>query len=169
MPSEFRPAVRRIGLMLALLAAGTLLSYWGFTLANFGATKAEITLRSLSPDDSRRVTLRELKVFLDRNFVLELEDLKANSHSTIFRSPDEGFPAGSERIIWSTNSDRFLLLGRKFMVFEDAVMTNGEQLYLLYEIGTGTLRCNAVQQRTYARFTTNDLKEVAWLGYRPYP
>src|SRR5690242_16849794 len=70
---------------------------------NFGVAQEKITLQSLSPDGSHRVTLRELPAFLDRNFALELVDPRTGHSNQVFRSPDEGLP-GSERIIWSEDS-----------------------------------------------------------------
>ena len=133
---------------------------------NFGMAEEKITLQSLSPDGSYRVTLRELPVFLDRNFALELVDSHTGQSNLVFRSPDEGLP-GSERIVWSQDSTRFLLLGTNFSALSEASLPGGQQLYLMYDTVSGTLRCNASQQNKYPPFTTNDLTSCKWLGFRP--
>jgi hypothetical protein len=133
---------------------------------NFGMAQEKITLQSLSPDGSHRVTLRELPAFLDRNFALELVDPRTGQSNQVFRSPDEGQP-GSERIIWSEDSTRFLLLGTNFSTLSQASLPSGEQIYVMYDTVAGTLRCNASQQDKYLPFTTNDLASYKWLGFRP--
>jgi hypothetical protein len=82
---------------------------------------------------------------IDRNFAVTLTDLSSGSVSTIFVSPDEGRPPGTERFVWSSNGDYFALLGRHF--FEDKAfqLSNGEYFYLLYHIPTGRMWCNASQ------------------------
>jgi hypothetical protein len=40
--------------------------------------------------------------------------------------------------------------------------TNGEALYLLYDIPSGRLRCNATQQDKYPNFSPADLKTMDW-------
>lgn len=137
-----------------------------FLFRNFGMAEEKVTLQSLSPDHSYRVTLRELPVFLDRNFALELVDSRTGRSNEVFRSPDEGLP-GSERIIWSEDSTRFLLLGTNFVTVSGATLPNGEQLYLMYDTVSGIIRCNASQQDKYLTFTTNDLASSKWLGFRP--
>ncbi len=58
---------------------------------------------SLSPDDSIRARLVEVGPTwdLDRNFVIRLGFLRKDTTRTIFRSPVEGRPVGSDRFIWS--------------------------------------------------------------------
>ena len=153
-----------------------LLSTLGFILAvplctfflfrNFGMAQEKVTLQSSSPDSSYCVTLRELPVFLDRNFALELVNGRTGRSNELFRSPDEG-PPGSERIIWSQDSTRFLLLGTNFSTVSGATLPDGQQLYLMYDTLSGTVRCNASQQDKFLGFTTNDLTSFKWLGFRP--
>ena len=119
------------------------------------------TIVSLSPDDRHRVHLVELATFIDRNFELRLETLDDGSIKTIFRSPDEGKPIGSERIMWSVDGSRFLLVGRHFYVNDEAVQ-DGRALYLMYDIPTGKLWCNAAQQRECPSFSQTDIESTAW-------
>jgi hypothetical protein len=82
---------------------------------------------------------------IDRSVTVRLTDLSRGSVSTIFVSPDEGRPPGTERFVWSSNGDYLALLGRHF--FEDKAfqLSNGEYFYLLYHVPTGRIWCNASQ------------------------
>ena len=133
----------------------------GFLAANMLANREHTTLISLSPDDERRVHLVAVKLdWLDRNFVIRLERLSDSSTETLFRSPDEGMPIGSERIVWSPDSRQFVLLGRHFYVRKGTPSVGGEQLYLLYDVMARRLWCNAEQQRAFPHFEIGD---VEWL------
>ena len=139
---------------LAGAIAGVILA-----LAAFG--RENVTLVSLSPDDRMRVRIVERNDWLDRIFEVRLEDLSEGSSSTLFQSPDEGRPVGSERIVWSPDSRRFALLGRHFYhLGEGAAQPDGESLYLVYDLDSGKLRCNSRQQATYPPV---DEAEVKWI------
>jgi hypothetical protein len=99
---------------ILLLAASV-----GYAIRGCPLIDPPTTLTSLSPDDKFRVIILERRLGLldiDRNFHVRLEDVKTGRGKVIFRSPDEGRPVGSERIIWSLDSSRFVLLGRHFSV-----------------------------------------------------
>ncbi len=102
---------------------------------------------------------------MDRNFKVYLLDLqKPGDRNEIFESPDEGFPDG-ERIVWSNDSTRFLFLGKQFSVEVSAVIErSGERLYLLYDIPSKSLWCNA-SQTTEPRFDLNMLTNVVWAAF----
>ena len=133
----------------------------GFLIATLRAKCERVTVVSLSPDDKLRIHLVELNNWGDRDFVLRLERIADESFETIFKSPDEGFPIGSERIVWSPDSQKFVLLGRHFYVREGTPSTNGELLYLLYDRKTCKMWCNASQQAAYPHFEARD---VEWIG-----
>jgi len=143
---------------VVMLPAGRYL-FWG---------RERITLASVSPDGSALVRLVELPSFIDRNFELRLVTIKEGTEqgaaTTVFRSPDEGRPAGSERIVWSKDSSVFLLLGRHFYVTDEAKLPNGEMLYLFYDLRSGKTLCNATQQSQYPSFTVKELGSVEWVG-----
>jgi hypothetical protein len=111
----------------------------------------QTTVVSLSPDDSFRVHLMEISSggSIDRNFRVDLEDMNKTTISTIFLSPDEGKPAGSERFIWSEDGKAFLLVGRHFFVAEPMKLTTGEEPYLFYHIPSRRGWCNSSQQGKY--------------------
>ena len=113
----------------------------------FGVVNLEwgerITLISVSPNDSVRVLLVE-RSFIDRNFELRVQK-RETAWKTIFKSPDEGKPAGSERIVWSSDSSQFVLIGRHFISKEfsnNFKLQNGEILYLLYDLKENRLYCH---------------------------
>jgi hypothetical protein len=91
-------AVLRIGVVL--IAAAT-----GFVVRGYAIVDYPSTLSCLSPDDRMRVQLTEIKTRfrIDRNFQLRLEDMNSLQSRIVFRSPDEGSPIGSERVIWSVD------------------------------------------------------------------
>jgi len=79
---------------------------------------------------------------LDRNFYLRLRHVTWKTNAIIFDSPDEGLPVGKDRIVWSRDNSRMVLIGRHFFVGDAARLTNGEAIYLLYDIKSGNIRCN---------------------------
>lgn len=140
-------------LMLVLAMGGVMTFRW--------FVSESVTLRSLSPDDQWTVHLIERPSFLDRNFKLVLKGDSQEGAATIFRSPDEGRPIGSERIVWSPDSTQFALLGRHFYTDGKGQLANGETLYLLYDLPSGKSWCNSPQQTEYPNFT---LRDAPWIA-----
>jgi hypothetical protein len=123
-------------------------------------SQERVTLVALSPDDTTRIWLVELAPRLDRNFELRIENLeRPGMMQTVFKSPDEGRPIGSERVLWSADGRQLILVGRHFIVEPNAVLPEGEQLYLLYSLDTGELRCNA-RQAKYPRITIDEARAL---------
>jgi len=120
------------------------------------------TLVSLSPNGLIRVWMVEKPNFIDRNFTLQVENLREHQFLTIFHSPDEGKPIGSERFIWAADSSRFLLIGRHFFVNKAAALPGDEYLYLMYEVRSARLWCNSVQQSMYPSFSREDVLTSEW-------
>jgi hypothetical protein len=120
-----------------------------------------VSLTSTSPDRRIRVEIVEITGRFDRNFFLRVSDLETGTTTNVFYSPDEGGP-GTERIVWSGDSSRLLLLGREFSVEERGRMPDGEQVYLLYDTKSGNLKCNATQQHRYGGFTHAELEAIHW-------
>jgi hypothetical protein len=106
---------------------------------------AGTTVTRLSPDETIRARVVETSPSwgLDRNFQLRLDRLTDGGSTTIFRSPDEGRPYGTERLIWSKDGTKLLLVGRHFFVKDDLFLDNGDQLYFLYDVPTQRGWCNA--------------------------
>jgi hypothetical protein len=125
-----------------------------------GSPGTDASLISESSTGAHRVTLLELEGGMDRNFEIWLEQKADGFKTNIFRFPDEGRPIGTERIIWSGDHSQFVLVGRHFMV-EDRSSLPIEALYLLYDIPTGKLWCNA-SQTTGTRFTQTNFNTLSW-------
>ena len=148
----------RIAIATVALVIGILLGFGG---ARFGE---QTTLVSLSPDEATRVWIVERSHWIDRNFEVRVEDMKTQKMKTVFTSPDEGRPIGSERVVWSTDSSRFLLLGRHFYALPESRLPSGESLYLLHDQKSGKIWCNATQQQSFPPFSPNDLVKTTWAG-----
>ncbi len=127
---------------------------------------APSTVSSTSPDMRYRIELREVDAFIDRNFEIVLADLTASppSHRVIFSSPDEG-PPGTERFIWSPDSRAVLLVGKNFFTAAGEKPQVGERAYLLFEVQTATLWCNAAQSSD-PRFGAAELAQFHLDGWR---
>jgi len=156
--AEIRPLpLRRVALVVLLLFLGFAA---GQLTARFEAWQHQVALVSLSPDDRWQVRLVDHIPWVDRNFVIELLDLSDHSASRLFRSPDEDSPIGSERIVWSPDSSKFVLIGRHFADCpESARLPTGEIAYILYDLKSRALRCNSRSQ-TLPPF---QVEELDWL------
>lgn len=123
----------------------------------------QVTLTSLSPDDLLRVRLVEVPAgMIDRNFELRIENLADRTAKTVFRSPDEGLPEGSERILWASDGSRFVLVGRHFFTDGAPRLATGETLYLMYEVRSGRLWCNSKQPSRFPHFSLRDMEGTDW-------
>jgi hypothetical protein len=152
---------RKAVVRLILLLLGLTL---GFVLRGCLTLDRRITLTNLSLDDTLQVIVVERPAFIDRNFEVRVENINSGRESTVFRSPDEGRPVGSERIVWSADGSRFLLVGRHFFVSDRGKLPSGEQAYLMMDLRSGRLWCNARQQSEHPGFGVEELREVRWLG-----
>ncbi len=123
------------------------------------------TTQSLSPNDGFRAILRERgpSFGIDRNFVIQLENVLDGEVRTIFKSPDEGRPIGSERFAWSTDSKRVLLVGRHFYTVDDDItLKDGSRPYFLYDLETRDAWCNADQVKDLPRITSEKLIDAGF-------
>jgi hypothetical protein len=91
---------------------------------------------------------------------LNILESSSGERRTIFESPDEGRPPGTEQFLWSADGRYLLLVGRHFRVVKGGTLADGRQLYLLYDSQSTELRCNA-EQSNHTRFSA---EEVARLG-----
>lgn len=125
-----------------------------------GCSSAFDTLRERGPGVGHSVALSDYQGFfhLDRNF-----DLKVNGE-TIYHSPDEGPPA--ERVIWSQDGQRFLLLGENLLTQDGWELENGQKLYLMYDIPSRKLWCNSSQRPT-EKVPLEELKATRWAEKLP--
>ena len=95
--------------------------------------------------------------------IQRLESPLGTKAKTIFRSPTEGKPSSGDRIIWSRDSERFVIIGRRFRVPPQAKLPRGAALYLLYDRKSGRLWCNASRaSRRYQAFGLKQLSDRSW-------
>lgn len=137
----------------------------GFAFRSLPVFDCPVTLTSLSPNDAHRVVLVERTVGIDRQFVLWLDEIESGKRRIVFRSPDEGRP-GSERIVWSVDGSRFLLLGRHFAISDSGKLGNGEQAYLMFDVRSDQMWCNS-SQGSFTGFGLAELQAIVWLGWMP--
>ena len=117
----------------------------------------KVTYTSNSPSGRYRVEILENVHSMDRNFRLFLTDTHSNNiPKLLFISPDESRPP-SERAIWSKKEDSFLLVSSNVLVDSSLRIFSGENLYLLYNLNTARLWCNAAQSER-DRFTSADVE-----------
>jgi hypothetical protein len=129
----------------------------------FSVNRDRTTVSSLSPDDSIRARLVETSPTwaLDRNFAVRLEFLKGDKTRTIFSSPDEGRPVGSERFIWSKDGTTLLLVGRHFYTTAAGpVLEMGEQAHFLYHVSSRRGWYASDQQSAWPNLTNDVLRSI---------
>lgn len=151
--------------VLGLVAAGLVLAVRGVGLLRArlsGAGQERVTVTSPSPDGRLRVRVVEVWAgMIDRNFEVRIEDVATGTMRTVFLSPDEGRPEGTERIIWAADGSRFVLVGRHF--YADAPrLPSGESLYLMHDVATGRTWCNSKQQAAAPAFSWGDVEGIRW-------
>ena len=136
--------MRRLRITVPYALAGMAGFVLAFVLQWFQDGRAT-TVTRLSPDETIRARLVETSPswHLDRNFRVQLDFLIEGTSTVILGSPDEGRPVGTERLIWSKDGTKLLLVGRHFFVKDDLFLDNGDQLYFLYDVPTGRGWCNA--------------------------
>ena len=137
-----------------------------FSSCAYHLSDDRVTTTALSPNEELQAVLVEPfdKIAFDRNFVIKIGKSGRNLDEleSVFRSPDEGRPIGSERLIWSKDSQYLLLVGRKFFAHEDAPrIKSGETLYLLIHVPSKRQWCNS-RQGKFERFGFNDLASITF-------
>lgn len=120
-------------------------------------TKSGEVLRKRSPDGNRTVVVEELNnQLVDHNLIISIQDEGTGNKKTIFKTPDEGKPSGTEKIFWSDDGDFLLLVGKNFFVVDEAMVNDETALYLMYRVSTGEVWCNSSQTRSI-RFVLDDV------------
>jgi hypothetical protein len=135
---------RPIAIVLAITGA-VLVS--GFCMLVWAMGTSTVTTSAVSPDGQYRAELLDRKAhMIDRNFRVRVVDADGRPR-IVFDSPDESPNGiGQERFLWSQDGQRLLLVGHRFWVRDGAELTNGELLYLLYDVESGAVWCNSDQQ-----------------------
>jgi hypothetical protein len=130
-------------------------------LALRNAARHSVTSATMSPDGRWEARITDARFhFIDRNFGVELTNLKTGDSHSVFGSYDEA-PShqGEERILWSPDSTQFVVIGRHLYTIKNRVLSTGEKLYLLYDVPTGEYWCNR-DDSDDARF---DKADVPWI------
>ena len=137
---------RAIGLAALLLASAAL-----GALASWFAAGGSTTVTRLSPDETIRARVDETSPSrsVDRHLAVRLESLRDGKVATLLRSPDEGGPPGTERLVWSKDGAWLLLVGRHFYVQEDLFLDSGDQLYFLHHLPTGRSWLNSSEPEIF--------------------
>lgn len=122
---------------------------------------SSVGVSQVSPDQKYVASFKELPGF-DRSFQV----LVAGNNSTslpkiVYTSPDEGRPVGTERFIWTTNSEAFLLVGSHFFTRTNLKTKNGQSIYLFYNVVSGELRSNA-SQNVLPGIDAAELRKLFW-------
>ena len=159
--------IRRAARTAVVLVAMFLLFIAGVT--RLLRVEERVTLTSLSPDDTCRGRIVE-RPRRTPPFSLRFQRLRPETEEETLCvwAEGEGRPPGSERLIWSVNGDRLLLLGRHFEVNGAARLPNGEQMYVLYDVPGRKLLTNALRSRGQG-FSLDDVRRIEWYGWRPPP
>ncbi|NEO82758.1 MAG: hypothetical protein F6J87_00630 [Spirulina sp. SIO3F2] len=114
----------------------------GFGRINLPIGK-RITLISTSPNTRARVFIIEQR-FMFRSIELRLQKKGENTISIFIAETKD--PPGAERVIWSKDSSKFILLGRNFYGIESYPeqfrSQNGELLYVLYNLNANQKYCH---------------------------
>ena len=141
-------------------------------------------INSFSPNKQLKIKWIRFPSNLDSDRQYHLEVFKwLHIPKTIFRSGNENNLYDTGRIIWSSDSSRFILVGTQFEVWasgKEVFLFTGEYIYLMYEIASDRLLCNThvpewcdvVPKRTYKPFpeilsyepviTLDDLLQYEW-------
>jgi len=130
--------------IVSLVLALPVIFLWGGVIGYNQAMQSEgrsTTVSRLSPDETMLARLIEISLTqsLGRHFKVQIQS------KDIFVSPEEeeaGLP-GTERLIWSKDGTKLLLVGRHFFVKDDLFLESGDQLFFLYDVLTGRGWCNS--------------------------
>ncbi len=135
-------------------------------IATACGSKASVRISVQSSSPSGRFTIQLMEhprgmSHIDRNFEIFVRNNITGKASKIFSSPDEG-PVGGERIFWSPDETRFLLVGPNFYTVPATELSSGDHLYLMYSINAHELLCNATQIKS-PRFTLETARRYGLL------
>jgi hypothetical protein len=135
------PARRSNAIALAVIGALTLAFFLSLVWL---MSISEVTASAMSPDGRMRAEVVDRSFpRIDRNLRIRIVDDKGDAQ-VVFTSNDEPRSGiGQDRLLWSSDGQRLLLVGKKFWVREGVELTAGEFLYVLYDLPSGKVWCNS--------------------------
>jgi hypothetical protein len=152
-----------LGLLVVGVAGYIVTLVWSLGRLSWGQSR---TLEGFGPLSLHIEEIPHSIANPDRNFRLILRDRTNGDRTVIFTSPDEG-PPGTERASWSTNGGYVLVSGRNFFTRQELTMADGTTAYLLYEIATGRVWCNASQVSSLPPLTYDVLVQAGFCDDLP--
>ena len=118
------------------------------------------TLVSNSPDGDYQIIVRERGRFIDRNFRVVLVDRKTGVERVIFDSFDQSPTITRERFVWTHDSSKVALTGDRYYATPEASLANGEIVFLMYDVKSDKLWCNADDDRRYERLSAQEAVSI---------
>ena len=118
----------------------------------------KITTTSMSPNGKIKSYLIELDRWVDRNFVIGIRDISQDTINILFTSPDECSP-GSEKFIWSDDSNELILISNKLWIDENLQnikLPDENNIYWYINFSDNNQLCNA-SQTNMKRVFLNDI------------
>ncbi len=143
-------------------------------LAGINEDKFKTTVARLSPNEAWIAELGEPQIWFnpDRYVTIRLKRLYDENHRPLsehrpggnwkflYQSMDEGRPEGTERLIWSKDGTKLLVVGRHFFVKKDLFLDNGDQLYFLHDVPSGKGWSNADKSEGFPQLTAAMIEGV---------
>lgn len=125
------------------------------------APNRKVTTSMPSPDGRWEAELLDTEwgilPAIDRNFHVRIVRCDGDAQ-TVFMSPDQSpSSVGNERFLWSSDSTRLLVVGRRFYVRKSVRLKNDESLYFMYDLPSGQVWCNYDEQCGHPTFGMADL------------
>ena len=154
----------RLFLTLGALAATGLIGFLlGFgSQSLFGEGEFRTTITRLTPDEKARALLAgtDWPSQPYRIVVIRLEAPLGQEPRTLYKSREQGLPAGTERLIWSRDGTWLLVVGRHFFVNEDLFLENGDQLFFLHHQPTGRSWSNETGEKDVPPLTPEQIQGI---------
>lgn len=113
-----------------------------------------------SPNGRHRVVVEEPSFrFLDRNFRLVLTTGPTGAPTPICQSSDQSPLIRKERFVWSPDSRYLALVGDRYFVVDGSAFNNCESLFLVYDLDSNTVYCNADNDGRFPRMSAASAAE----------
>ena len=147
--------------LIALVLASVITFQVGY-LVGLGRRPRATVLR-LSPDERTRASLVEVGDGTggEREVSFRLE--RTSDRGEAFRLDLPGVAggvAGTERLIWSRDGTRVVLVGRHFFGHADLMLAGGDELFLLHDVTSGRTWINSAADLRLPPLTADQISGV---------